>query len=280
MNERNKIEAVLFSSAKLMSVEEISQLTGITDLDLVRKTLNELKTDYETRGSSITLRDEGNDNWKLTVKDHYLPIVHKLVSKTELDRPLIETLAVIAWKYPVLQADVIKIRHNKAYDHMRILEEMGFVTRVKFGRTRKITLTDKFFEYFDLPSKEAKEAFLKNIPGNVKENLDKQEKEIDEAEKKIEEHARKKEEIEEIRRKQKEDEAKAKEAQDIPHPRSSEDEIPHPKPPVIDDDGNDDDDDDFDDSEEEKIDEKVEEIEEDIKELEEEEQKNPFEHQN
>jgi segregation and condensation protein B len=251
MNERNKIEAVLFSSAKLMKVEEISQLTGISE-DLVRKTLNELKTDYESRGSSITLKDEGNDTWKLTVKDHYLPIVHKLVSKTELDRPLIETLAVIAWKYPVLQADVIKIRHNKAYDHMRILEEMGFVTRTKFGRTRKITLTDKFFEYFDLPSKEAKDAFLNQIPENVKENLDKQEKEIDEAEKKIEEHAKKKAEIEDMRRKEK---AKKR---PVPEPSEvEEDKRPAPEPS--------------------EIDEKLEDIEEDIKELEEEEKKDPFE---
>ena len=254
MNERNKIEAVLFSSAKIMMVEEISQLTGI-DADTVRKTLNELKSDYESRGSSITLREEGNDQWKLTVKDHYLPIVHKLVSKTELDRPLIETLAVIAWKYPVLQADVIKIRHNKAYDHMKILEEMGFVTRTKFGRTRKITLTDKFFEYFDLPSKEAKEAFMKKIPEKVKEEIDKKEKEIDEAEKKIEEHEKKKAELEEIRR-------KAKEKQNIPKPEppAVDEEIPHPKPL--------------------EIDEKVDEIEKDIKELESEENKNIYEDKN
>ena len=50
---------------------------------------------------------------------------------------------------------------------MRILEEMGFIARSKFGRTRKVTLTDKFFEYFDLPSKEAKKAFENQIPDDV-----------------------------------------------------------------------------------------------------------------
>ena len=249
-NAKNKIEAIMFSSAKLMSVKDISQLTGLNQ-ELVKQTLNELKTDYETRGSSITLRDEGNEAWKLTVKDHYLPIVHKLVSKTELDKPLIETLAVIAWKYPVLQADVIKIRHNKAYEHMKILEEMGFVSRTKFGRTRKITLTDKFFEYFDLPSKEAKSAIEKQIPEDVQEELKKKEKEIDDAEEKIAKYEIRKQEIEEERRKSKEEELK-----------KVKEDIPKPEPTEVD------------------IDEKVEHLEEDIKELEKEEQKDPFEPEN
>ena len=100
----------------------------------------------------------------------YSAIVQKVVSQTELDKPLMQTLAVIAWKYPVLQADVIKIRHNKAYDHLKQLEELGFVSRQVFGRTRKLTLTPKFFEYFDLPSEEqAKEVFKNIVPSKVKE---------------------------------------------------------------------------------------------------------------
>ena len=125
--------------------------------------MQELKADYEERGTSVVL-NEDNGHWKLTVKDHYLPMVQKVIDQTELDKPLMETLAVIAWKYPLLQAAVIKIRHNKAYEHLRILEELGFITRQKFGRTKRITLTQKFFEYFDLPSKEqVKEVFKDGI---------------------------------------------------------------------------------------------------------------------
>ena len=111
-------------------------------------------------------------------------------------RPLMETLAVIAWKYPVLQADVVKIRHNKAYDHLKQLDELGFITRMRFGRTNKITLTSKFFEYFDLPSKEqAKEVFKNVVPENIREKIEKSEEEIDEVERKIEERKTKKKEI-------------------------------------------------------------------------------------
>ncbi len=185
MNEKNKIEAVLFSTGRRTSIEEISRMSGISDIELIKNALNELKAEYELRGSSLSLFEDAG-KWKLNVKEHYQPIVQKIVSQTELDRPLMETLAVIAWKYPVVQSDVIKIRHNKAYEHLRRLEEEGFVTRQQFGRTRKITLSEKFFEYFDLPTKEqSKELFKQQVPAEVQQSIEKTEQEIDDGEKRI-----------------------------------------------------------------------------------------------
>ena len=171
-NERNKVEALLFASARRMHIDEIAKLTGLRNMDKIKAALVELKINFEEKGGSMVLQNDG-DYWKLTIKDHYMPIIHKVVSQTELDKPLMETLAVIAWKYPVLQAEVIKIRHNKAYEHLKQLEELGFVTRQRFGRTNKLTLTTKFFEYFDLPTKEqAKEVFKNIVPEKVKEKFD------------------------------------------------------------------------------------------------------------
>jgi len=212
-NEKNKVEALMFAVAKRIHIDEISKITGIYDIEKIKWVLNELKTEYEAKGSSMVLYDEGNGYWKLTLKDHYMSIIQKVVTQTELDRPLMETLAVIAWKYPVLQADVVKIRHNKAYDHLRQLEELGFIMRVKFGRTNKLTLTQKFFEYFDLPTKEqAKEVFKNIVPEKIKEKVENTEKEIDVAERKLEERKKKKKELEEKQKAKAEEKQTASEA--------------------------------------------------------------------
>src|SRR3989344_1909265 len=76
--------------------------------------------------------------------------------KEEEEKPLMETLAVIAWRYPVVQSEVVKLRSPAAYEHMKQLEEQGFIAKEKYSRTFKVKLTKKFFEYFDLPSEEAK----------------------------------------------------------------------------------------------------------------------------
>ena len=154
-NLKYKIEALLFSAGRRMNLEELENLTKAPP-ENIRSAVKELIEDYEKRGSSIHLRDEGNA-WKLTVKDEHIDTVKSIVSKTELSKTLLETLAVIAFKYPIKQADLIKIRTNKAYDHIRELEELEYVTRQKYGRTKLIKLTPKFFEYFDLSEEKLKE---------------------------------------------------------------------------------------------------------------------------
>lgn len=160
---KNRIEALLFSSGKKMAVEEIARLTRLPAVDVLQQ-LQQLKLDYESKESSLLLSEEA-DGWKLTVREQYSSVVRKIVAETELTKSVMETLAVIAWKAPVLQSDIIKIRTNKAYDHLSELESTGFISRARHGRTRLIKLTDRFFRYFDLKNaEEVKEKFRVKQP--------------------------------------------------------------------------------------------------------------------
>ena len=154
---RNKLDALLFSSGRKMSLEELSKLARARE-DEVQSALQELKKEYDEKDSSTMLVNEGNF-WKLAVREQFLPLVRNIVTETELSKTIMETLAVIAFKYPIKQSDLIRIRTNKAYDHLKELEEMGYITRQKHGRTNLIKLTQKFFEYFDLPEGNLREQF-------------------------------------------------------------------------------------------------------------------------
>jgi len=154
---KSKLEALLFSSGRKMSVEELSRLSNAQTAD-IQLSLAALKKEYDEKSSSIMIVNEG-DSWKLTVREQFLPLVQKIVTETELSKTILETLAVIAFKYPIKQSDLINVRTNKAYDHLKELEEMGYISRQKHGRTNLIKLTQKFFEYFDLPEGKLKEKF-------------------------------------------------------------------------------------------------------------------------
>ncbi len=184
MEEKNRVEAIMFALGKDVAISEVARLSGLSD-EKVKSILNSMKEDYDSSPSSLKLVDKG-EFWKFTIKDKYLPLVSNLISETELDKSTMETLAVIAWKYPILQSDVIKIRHNKAYDHMKQLKELGFVSKERCGRTFKIHLTEKFFNYFDLPTQDAKAAFNKVIPEDIQKEILDKEQEIAEKEKEIE----------------------------------------------------------------------------------------------
>src|SRR3989344_1190098 len=163
MEDLKKVEAILFTTGRLLTIEEISNLSGIGSLGYLQELLTQLQKKYQQQESSLELVQEGN-KWKLALKKEYLYLTEKLLSDAELDKPTQETLAIVAYKQPMFQSEVIKIRGNTAYDHIKVLKEQEFITSEKSGRTRILRLTPKFFDYFNI------------IEGNLKNILQAKEK--------------------------------------------------------------------------------------------------------
>lgn len=158
---KNKIEAILYTTGRYMDVEEISRLCSIESIDDVKQTLKELIKDYSSKEGSLEIIEE-NNKFKLNIKKAYNYLTSQLLTDSEFDSPTTKTLAIIAYKNPVLQSEIIDIRGNKAYDHIKLLKENSFISSEKKGRTRLLKLSSKFFDYFDVVENELKSKF-----GNV-----------------------------------------------------------------------------------------------------------------
>ncbi|MBR9690645.1 SMC-Scp complex subunit ScpB [Candidatus Woesearchaeota archaeon] len=170
---KNKIEALLFSAGKKLEVDFMRDTVGARDKRPIKKALEELKEDYDKKDSSLMLVEDG-DSWKLNVREKYLPLVRKIVAETELTKTVMETLAVIAWKSPVLQSEVIHIRTNKAYEHVGELLEAGFITKERHGRSYMLKVTQKFYEYFDVDGAQG----IRDVFAKIKEKPE--QKKVDE----------------------------------------------------------------------------------------------------
>tara|TARA_Y100000310_G_scaffold344780_1_gene459459 strand:- start:916 stop:1452 length:537 start_codon:yes stop_codon:yes gene_type:complete len=144
-----RVEAILFTTGRFLELEELSDLSEIASRGYLKELLNQLKEEYNQRDCSLEIIED-NGKWRLNVRKDYLYLTEKLLSNAELDKPVQQTLAVVAYKQPCVQSEVIDIRGNKAYDHITVLKEQGFVTSEKFGRTRLLKLTGKFYDYFDV----------------------------------------------------------------------------------------------------------------------------------
>lgn len=158
---KNQVESLLFSAGKRLTLEELGRLCKEENLDAIKVALELLKKELDDKHSSLMLVQEG-EAYKLTVREKYISMVKKVVTTPEMPKSILETLAVVAYKAPVMQSQVIKIRTNKAYRHLDELEELGYLTREKKGRSKLIKLTPKFFDYFDVPPEKLKERF-KNV---------------------------------------------------------------------------------------------------------------------
>jgi segregation and condensation protein B len=158
LEDMKKVEAVLFTTGRYMGVDEIAQVCEIGSVGYVKDLLHQLVGHYSTKKGALQVVEQ-DGKYKLNIRKEFGRLANKLVSSSEFDNPTTKTLAIIAYKNPALQSDIIKARGNKAYDHIKILKEEGLVTSEKNGRTRMLKLTPKFFEYFDTAGETVKEVF-------------------------------------------------------------------------------------------------------------------------
>lgn len=157
--DKDRVEAILFTTGRFLDLEEISKLVGIGSVGYLKQILEDLKLEYNNEKGALEIINE-NNKWKLGLKKEFLYLTEQLLSDAELDKPTQETLAIIAYRQPAIQADVIEIRGNKAYDHIKKLKEEGFIATERFGRTRLLKLAPKFYDYFDIVEDQLKEKLI------------------------------------------------------------------------------------------------------------------------
>ncbi len=159
MQLKNKVEAVLFAVGKKINVEEVARLCSCSVAE-AENALKEIQKDYDEKNGSLMVSNIEN-MWKFNVKQEYVDLVRDLIKETDLDVQTMETLAMIAYLSPVLQSEIVNKRTPAVYDHVKQLEEMGFVTKVKKGRSRELKITEKFYDYFDIDKGKVREMFDK-----------------------------------------------------------------------------------------------------------------------
>ena len=151
LENSRKVEAALFLSGRYMSLPEIVSLTDVNPI-IVKKILDDLCDKYKDSGIEIIQKDS---LWKMDVSSDFTWMVNKLATgSSEFSKAEQETLAIIAYKQPIKQSVIIKIRGNKAYEHVKRFVEMGLLNKKKTGHTSELTLTEEFHDYFHLNKKE------------------------------------------------------------------------------------------------------------------------------
>jgi len=144
-----KVEAVLFISGRFLNLKELVSLADLNPL-ILKEVLAKLKEDYEKRDSAVQIIEK-NGMWKMDVSQDYSGIVNQIATgDSEFSKAEQETLAIIAFKQPIKQSVLIKIRGNKAYDHIKKFADNGLIIKKKSGHTYDLSLNDDFYDYFNI----------------------------------------------------------------------------------------------------------------------------------
>lgn len=147
LNEKRVIEAALFMSARELSLEELRTLTGIGALGYLQNMVNELKKEYDERGSALEIIDV-NGRYVMRIRNDYLNRVKQFAQDAEVSKSALRTLAYIAKHDGILKSELVKKIGPHIYQDVHELVTNGFVKAKKAGRTSQLNITDKFTKYF------------------------------------------------------------------------------------------------------------------------------------
>ncbi len=155
-DQKKLIEAALFISPRPLNLQELMRISSIGSLGLLKKEIEDLTTEYTDRGIEIIQTQEG---WQMQVKQEFLSKVANLTPYSDLSEGAKRTLAVVIYKEPLKQSELIKLQGNKAYVYIKELEKRALVKSERVGHTKNLRVTNEFERYFG----ESKEAIRERI---------------------------------------------------------------------------------------------------------------------
>jgi segregation and condensation protein B len=156
------VEAVLFASDESLTVARLAGIAG-TGVKQIHRHIKNLNDKYKANNNAFRIEQIAGGYQMLTLSD-YNPWLKKLLrvrSDSKLSPAALETLAIIAYKQPVIRADIEAIRGVQAGEIIRNLMYKRLVKIVGraevLGRPMLYGTTRKFLETFGLNS-------LKDLP--------------------------------------------------------------------------------------------------------------------
>ncbi|MFC1886905.1 SMC-Scp complex subunit ScpB [Thermodesulfobacteriota bacterium] len=156
------IESLLFVAEGPLTVERIRNVIAHVDTNTIKDALVELTKEYEDRKGGFFL-SEVADGYQIRTRSEYKEYIKRLIQPppVRISKASLETLAIIAYKQPLLRSDIEHIRGVDCGGVLRVLLERKLIRvlgRKEIpGKPLIYGTTKQFLEVFDLRN-------LKDLP--------------------------------------------------------------------------------------------------------------------
>lgn len=152
------VEAALFLSRERISSRKLAKLAGLADATEARTLIRQLNQAYDEQGRSFKI-EEIAGGYALLTRSQFAPWLRKLKhvpGEKRLSQSTLETLSVVAYRQPVLRADIEAIRGVGCSETLKQLMELDLI-RISgrsedLGRPYLYGTTRRFLQMFGLRS--------------------------------------------------------------------------------------------------------------------------------
>jgi segregation and condensation protein B len=154
------IEGLLFAAGEEgLKPAEIAEATE-EKLAVIKELIQEMQREWKEQGRGIQIVEVAQVYQLTTLPEHrtYYEKLAQSPTRSQLSRAALETLAIIAYRQPIIRADVEEIRGVKSEKALTQLKRKGLIKEVGraegAGRPILYGTTREFLEYFGLKSLE------------------------------------------------------------------------------------------------------------------------------
>jgi segregation and condensation protein B len=154
------LEALLFAAEKPLSAREIHAWLPEETLEATMEALEALREDYMKMERSFSLTEVAG-GYQFRTHPEYAPFILKMMKSApnRLSKAALETLAIVAYKQPILRQEIERLRGVDVGGILRTLMEKGLVRIVGRknipGKPLIYGTTKRFLEVFDLTDLES-----------------------------------------------------------------------------------------------------------------------------
>ncbi len=149
------LESLLFASGEPVSLARLAAVLEPVTKEAIRKAIAELKADFHRQGRGLTLEEVAGGYQLRTPREHALYVRKLLAARPpRLSRPMMETLAIIAYRQPITRPEIEQLR---GVDSGAVLETLTERHLVKIagrkeapGRPLMYATTAEFLQTFGL----------------------------------------------------------------------------------------------------------------------------------
>jgi segregation and condensation protein B len=149
------LEALLFLSGEVLTLSSLKDILGLPEAE-IRNLMNELMVEYQDRNRGLLIVEIAN-GYQMVTNPDYAEWIRKFRSthtSSKLSMPALETLAIIAYKQPIIKAEIEQIRGVNADSAIRTLYDKRLIKimgrKEAPGRPFLYGTTREFLQYFGL----------------------------------------------------------------------------------------------------------------------------------
>jgi len=150
------LEAALFLAREPFTTRKLAKLANLADGTEARTLLKKLTRRYDGRGSALEVVEVAG-GFQLLTRPQLAPWIGRLhgqAQEVRLSAPALETLSVVAYRQPVVRAEIEAIRGVQCGEILRVLMERDLLRIVgradELGRPFLYGTTKKFLQVFGL----------------------------------------------------------------------------------------------------------------------------------